>query len=310
MKRFGLISGYIGVDRRRDEAGIAPLQKVYLERIRQGGGNYLPISLLLDLYPNAAAAYSTRKLRTSYIGNAIKVRRSTDNAEQDIGFVDGNLDTASLLAFCGVGSGFVTTWYDQSGNSNNAIQIIAINQPKIYDSSIGLTTLGGFPSLDFDGRDDYLNLSNFSTFNNVTVLSVLGDLSFPPSNPRFYDLYDGTNHIQFLVDGSTTYKVKYDLWQAGLNATSFGSITTTHQLNFMLATNGANTLSINNTTISASPSTNVGSAGGVGKIGARADLNGVTFMNGKFQEIVIYQSDQTINKLGIQNNINSYYNIY
>jgi hypothetical protein len=41
MKRFGLNSGYIGVDRRRDEAGIAPLQKAYLERIR-GGANYLP----------------------------------------------------------------------------------------------------------------------------------------------------------------------------------------------------------------------------------------------------------------------------
>ena len=40
MKRFGLNSGYIGVDRRQTEAGIAPLQKAYLERIR--GGGYLP----------------------------------------------------------------------------------------------------------------------------------------------------------------------------------------------------------------------------------------------------------------------------
>jgi hypothetical protein len=26
-----------------------------------------------------------------------------------------DLDTASLLTFCGAGNGFVTTWYDQSG---------------------------------------------------------------------------------------------------------------------------------------------------------------------------------------------------
>ena len=41
---------------------------------------------LLDTYPNAAAAYSVRKLRTAYTGSAIRVRRSSDNAEQNIGF--------------------------------------------------------------------------------------------------------------------------------------------------------------------------------------------------------------------------------
>ena len=46
MKRFGLNSGYIGVDRRQTEAGIAPLQKAYLERIR--GGGYLPGNLDQD----------------------------------------------------------------------------------------------------------------------------------------------------------------------------------------------------------------------------------------------------------------------
>ena len=71
MKRFGLNSGYIGVDRRRDEAGIAPLQKAYLERIR--GGNYLPNGQILDIIPNAVAAYSLRKLRVSYSGYAIRV---------------------------------------------------------------------------------------------------------------------------------------------------------------------------------------------------------------------------------------------
>ena len=75
-------------------------------------------SLLLDTYPNAAVAYSLRKLRTDYSGNAIRVRRSSDNVEQDFGFVGNDLDTASLLTFCGVGNGFITTWYDQSTNAN------------------------------------------------------------------------------------------------------------------------------------------------------------------------------------------------
>jgi hypothetical protein len=46
--------------------------------------------LLLDLYPNAAVAYSLRKLRTAYSGSAIRVRRSVDNTEQDFGFDEIN----------------------------------------------------------------------------------------------------------------------------------------------------------------------------------------------------------------------------
>jgi hypothetical protein len=56
---------------------------------------------LLDTYPNAAVAYSLRQLRTAYTGAAIRVRRSSDNAEQDINFVSGDLDTQSLLDFVG-----------------------------------------------------------------------------------------------------------------------------------------------------------------------------------------------------------------
>ncbi len=80
--------------------GSTDVNKVYL------GSNLVwekASPLLLDLYPNASAAYSLRKLRNAYSGSAIKVRRSSDNAEQDIGFdVNGYLDTTALLSFVGV----------------------------------------------------------------------------------------------------------------------------------------------------------------------------------------------------------------
>jgi hypothetical protein len=58
--------------------------------------------LLLDLYPNAAVAYSLRKLRTTYSGSAIRVRRSVDNTDQDFGFdSSGNLDVNSIEDFVG-----------------------------------------------------------------------------------------------------------------------------------------------------------------------------------------------------------------
>jgi len=68
-----------------------------LNKWRRVGGGYVG---LLDLFPNAAAAYSLRKLRAAYSGSAVRVRRSSDNTEQDIGFTtQGELDTASLLSF-------------------------------------------------------------------------------------------------------------------------------------------------------------------------------------------------------------------
>lgn len=53
---------------------------------------------LLDIYSGAAAAYSVFKL-SSTATNSLRVRRSSDNAEQDIGFVGDTLDTAALEAF-------------------------------------------------------------------------------------------------------------------------------------------------------------------------------------------------------------------
>jgi hypothetical protein len=104
---------------------------------RSGGGG---ASLLLDTYTGAAVAYSLRKLRTAYTGAAIRVRRSSDNAEQNINFVSGDLDTASLLTFCGAGNGFITTWYDQSGNANNATQpTLLASQAQIVSSGAIIT---------------------------------------------------------------------------------------------------------------------------------------------------------------------------
>jgi hypothetical protein len=86
---------------------------------------------LLDAVPNASFAFSFRKLRKDYTGNCIRVRRTSDNAETDIGFVNNYLDIATLVSFTGSSDGRVTTWYDQSGNTRNAVQATATNQPLI-----------------------------------------------------------------------------------------------------------------------------------------------------------------------------------
>lgn len=134
---------------------------------------YVSVPLLLDVYSGAAAAYSLRKLRTAYTGNAIRVRRSSDNTETDIGFVSNQLDTATLLTFCGAGNGFVTTWYDQSGNGWNAIQTTTANQPQIVSTGVIITD-NSKPSLSFNGTSqNFTHNLSFSTGNYYTFISAL-----------------------------------------------------------------------------------------------------------------------------------------
>lgn len=125
--------------------------------------------LLLDKVTGAAAAYSLRKLRTAYSGYAVTVRRSSDNSEQDIGFSGSDFDTASFSSFVGAGSGYVKTWYDQSGNARDAAQATTSAQPLIV-----LSALNGKPVLRWDGTDDALTLSvNVIATDPATVISVV-----------------------------------------------------------------------------------------------------------------------------------------
>ena len=86
----------------------------------------------LDGVANVFAAWSLRRLLSSYTGPLIRVRRSSDNAEADIGYgADGYLDVAAFSAHIGVGSGFLTKRYDQSGNHRDQVQATTARQPEL-----------------------------------------------------------------------------------------------------------------------------------------------------------------------------------
>jgi hypothetical protein len=105
--------------------------------------------LLLDTYTGAAAAYSVRKLDKDYTGYCMKVRRASDDAEADIGFdINGDLDTSAIATHCGASAGYVSVWYDMSGNSNNATQSTVGRQPQIYNGTAVITE-NGKPAIDF-----------------------------------------------------------------------------------------------------------------------------------------------------------------
>lgn len=101
---------------------------------------------ILDTYTTASAAYSTRRLSSTYTGSLLRVRRA-DGTEQDIGYtIDGDLDESAISTFAGGTACTVSTWYDQSGNGNHVTNTTVSAQPQIYTGSVFYSIGAGTPA--------------------------------------------------------------------------------------------------------------------------------------------------------------------
>jgi hypothetical protein len=82
---------------------LGPTQGTQLSLTGAGKVGGAAATYLLDtLTVSPSVAYSTRKLRAAYAGAALRVQRSSDSTQQDIGFsANGQLNTTALLAFVG-----------------------------------------------------------------------------------------------------------------------------------------------------------------------------------------------------------------
>ena len=272
-------------------------------------------SLLLDTYPDAAAAYSLRKLRTAYTGSAITVRRSSDNTEQDIGFdVDGNLDTTALTTFVGVGNGFVTTWYDQSGNANNATQTTQANQPQIVSNGTTIL-LNNKESLQFDSNSDVLITSNSNNFifnNYFYITHVNSFISYSGYPIVASTSSDGNANNGFWLEygpnrGFTMYSNRVSRLEDNIVSLTSLSINVQRLFTILQSSNGMKGF-FNNTQFGSNNYT--GSIGETDRpLYISGNLSG-NFANMKMQEIIIYKDDQSLNQNSIQTNINTHYAIY
>ena len=119
-----------------------------------GGGSFLDVDFPSETYGDVHWAYSMRKLISTYAGDCLRVRRSSDDTELDIGFgADGWIDEAALLAFCAATDGYVVTWYNQSsrGSQSDVTNSTATLQPLIVSSgAIQAATPNGKPTIFFN----------------------------------------------------------------------------------------------------------------------------------------------------------------
>lgn len=273
-----------------------------------------PVPLaLLNAYPNAGAAYSVRKLSSSYTGSALRVRRSSDNTEQDIGFVGLDLDTTALSSFVGANNGFVTKWYDQSGNSRDMVQATAANQMRIVNAGV-IETSGGKPSIrSLKNTANYMD-NNLSTLQGLPVSIYtcfeLIDLSTNGfGNVSF--IYCGNNGVingRYRLGVSNTNYITQRLNNVTQNNDSFSA--KRNIFSNLFRASQLDTIQNTSNYIGTSYSGTVFNTASNFRIGALAAIPDYFAAGGKYQEFIIYLSDQDSNNTGIRTNINSYYSVY
>ena len=267
---------------------------------------------LLDAYSGAAAAYSLRNLSILQNPYVVRVRRSSDGTESD--FTATQVTDGTLTTFCGAGNGFVRTWYDQSGNGRNAEQTTTASQPQIVSSGSVVAT-NTKPAILLDGTNDHFNLPTFGSAANHTVYAVTAPISYAAEtslNARWYDVITSNASLQLLRDNATqNMAMKNSVWQTSTSSTTFVSSSPTSQKLFSSSfLSSSNAMKINSVSLSLASAAIVGAAGSIGKIGARADLSGSTFLYGTYQELIVYPIDQSANNAAIETNINAHYAIY
>ena len=198
-------------------------------------------------------------------------------------------------------SGFVETWYDQSGNNNNAVQSAAANQPKIV--SAGSLVSDG---IEFDGTNDVMAFSSdvISNVNNASTFVVAKS-----THPTGFTITNGVFISNTPVYSSPTlvfgsFFVSYagssiDVGAHDNNVNLFSAVTGSTD-------GGGNELieafrnGVSKGTLSAT--SGFSSPGSFG-------LGAGTY-KGTFQEVIIYDSDQNLNREAIEANVNNHYSIF
>jgi len=264
---------------------------------------------LLEFYPGAAAAYSLRQLRRSVSPYAIRVRRSGDSLEQDIGFnSNGELDTNALLDFANGGDAWVTVWYDQSSNGNDATQGTNADQPQIVSSG-SVITQNGKPTLNFDGTDTF-NVGSSDLYGQTRLDAYCYMYGTDNVHIMFSQAASGSNYSYAVHDDSPSKilasayaDASSKIYVNGSDINVIEGTTTRDDLHTAIITNGAansNGAIIVHEDVQTTSWTDF-------KISAYANVWTYT---GKMSEILLYNSDQSANRTGIESNINDFYSIY
>ena len=244
---------------------------------------------------------STASNSATYTTSGSKTATLTGNKSYvGIGFTEGDAPSNFTVSnFKVLGSGFVETWYDQSGNGEDAVQETSGNQPKIV--SAGALVADG---IDFDGSNDRLNMPNdlIASINSASAFLVAKSaatsssrialaLSHSTSNFRFYVGALLSSKFNF---GYKDTALKIELGAADTNKHLFTSIAGSSNVEAFLDGTSKGT-------VSSVDGKSTLTSGGIGSI------NSGNFWSGTIEEVIVYNTEQSANRVALETNIQAQY---
>jgi len=254
------------------------------------GASSASVSYLLDQFP-ATHAFALRRLATGSTA-AVRVRRSSDNAEQDFGFDGADFDEAGMLSFTGTGAGdygFIVDLANQGTGSAPLQQTNPARQPSIVT--------GGVPYTE-GGRTAWLSNGNFEGFLvNLPQPWTIATVCKPTNSNRIIHRDANTN---------SNFNVRIVRPQDG----SYIRVVAGGQLNGTSNRENAHTVF---TAVANGASSRLHVNGVEEDTGTLANgLDTINFFNsliGTAQELIIWDSDQSANLAAIDAEIMSYYGL-
>ena len=219
------------------------------------------------------------------------------------GYSVGNTGNASLAGFIDGADATVVTWYDQSGNSEDASQSTMSDQPLFAESG----TLKDH--LLFDGSSDFLaTSSSILSGEQFMVSSVQSLTSTSGSSGGIWAQYTAgtTGRTILIADRSAN---DYELFSQGTNSIILNSPTVdTNNKVLTIASDGTNAeMFRDGSSADTDLSVNVSIQDIAFSIGGTTD--GAFFYDGEIREIVVFNADESSNRFKIESNINNYYDI-
>lgn len=215
--------------------------------------------------------------------------------------------------------GFVTTWYDQSGNSNDATQSTAASQPKIVDGGVLVSD-----GIDFDGSSDFLgalSLAGATAINQTPTISFVWDARDNGQTvQRIVNYGNWPNLGGYNIQVSSARNISVNFKQSGANADYAAFVSSSNVFNFgeiiqitaIIDISGP-TLYINGSLVTlteiVSPTGTYGEGSTNLYVGNSQSPSPIRYTKGSIPEIIIYNSDQSANRAAIETNINNYYDI-
>ena len=297
---------------------------------------YNTYTSILDLYPSTYHAFSLRKLKSTYTGKCLRVRRTTTtpsattttvdlsfdvyntiSLNSPITYVSGTATTAKTLGQFAASTGhtnvdgvntnqsiFVVTWFDQSGNNKNPTQATAGFQPRIVNLGALETSNGKVAVRFIQANTNRLVIADTSVpFNNISTY-VLGN-GLALTNVCFlFSLNGGTNGPRFYVpNGNNISYISSGTFTGYTNAVGV------NRLYELLA--GPSTTSAYSNGILLSPASVTSLAANNTETSIGRNFTSGTapgYADGYVSEAISFIG--TSNRTGIENNINSFYGVW